>query len=150
MHCASLGPNIAKTFYEKHRDDGRGQSLDNDLLNVLRQLVSSAGEPVYIVIDALDECPQGRDRDLLLQTLGTITGWQLPELHILVTSRDENDIRSSLLPIATSMVTFTRGQTDADVAVFLDNELEKTRWSKWPAEVRQEIRESLLKKADGM
>jgi hypothetical protein len=47
----------------------------------------------YIVLDALDECAQ---RAELMEMFETIVGWKLPNLHLLVTSRRERDIESSL------------------------------------------------------
>ncbi|KAF2681187.1 hypothetical protein K458DRAFT_433717 [Lentithecium fluviatile CBS 122367] len=48
---------------------------------------------VYIFLDALDECTQ---RSELLDVLEAVAGWQLQNLHLLMTSRKEQDIESSL------------------------------------------------------
>ena len=47
----------------------------------------------YIVLDALDECTQ---RAELVEIFETMMGWKVPNLHLLVTSRREHDIESSL------------------------------------------------------
>jgi hypothetical protein len=47
----------------------------------------------YIMLDALDECTQ---RAELMEIFETMVGWKVPNLHLLVTSRRERDIESSL------------------------------------------------------
>ena len=61
--------------------------------------------PVYIILDALDECPDSSEefrsaRKNLLTLLESLVGIQLPNLHICVTSQPEVDIRTSLEPLA--------------------------------------------------
>jgi len=48
---------------------------------------------VYVVLDALDECTQRLE---LMDVLKTVARWQLNNLHLLMTSRKERDIESSL------------------------------------------------------
>lgn len=48
---------------------------------------------MYLVLDALDECIT---RSTLLKGLEEMDHWDLPNLHILVTSREETDIEDSL------------------------------------------------------
>jgi hypothetical protein len=45
------------------------------------------------VLDALDECTQ---RAELMEMIETMVGWKIQNLHLLVTSRRERDIESSL------------------------------------------------------
>jgi len=47
----------------------------------------------YIILDALDECAKLTE---LLDILEVIVGWGLDKLHVLVTSRRERDIASTL------------------------------------------------------
>ena len=51
---------------------------------------------VFVVIDALDESPRHTNRDEVLEALLDIRNWLIEGLHILVTSRDEEDIRYAL------------------------------------------------------
>jgi ankyrin repeat domain-containing protein 50 len=65
------------------------------LIRCLRQLIR-AFKDVYIVLDALDESPRGEHRGDILQVLADMRIWSESGLHLLVTSRDEVDIRESL------------------------------------------------------
>jgi Cdc6-like AAA superfamily ATPase len=66
-------------------------SLDS-LLQVARRMVQQLPQ-VYVMLDALDECAQ---RSELMEMLETMAGWQLTNVHVIMTSRRERDIESSL------------------------------------------------------
>lgn len=53
---------------------------------------------VYIILDALDESPRNGARDQVLEVLEVMKKWSFRGLHLLVTSRDEIDIRDYLDP----------------------------------------------------
>jgi hypothetical protein len=55
-------------------------------------------DDVYIILDALDESPRDKHRGNMLQALVDLREWSEPGLHLLVTSRDEPDIRDHLEP----------------------------------------------------
>lgn len=73
-------------------ENGQRQPSTHALLDALRSITQELPQ-VYIVLDALDECAQ---RVELMERLKAIAGWQLQNLHLLVTSRREQDIKSSL------------------------------------------------------
>ena len=60
--------------------------------------------PVYLIIDALDECPNTSGipftREQVLDLVKELVGLRLPSLHICVTSRPEVHIRYALEGIA--------------------------------------------------
>ena len=59
--------------------------------------------PIYIVVDALDECPNfpGRPspRDEVLELFVELVDLELPNLHLCAASRPEMDIRLVLEPL---------------------------------------------------
>ena len=55
----------------------------DSLTEAFQQAIEEA-KPVYLVLDALDECIT---RSTLLKGLEEMHHWDLPNLHILVTSR---------------------------------------------------------------
>ncbi|KAI2483800.1 RNA helicase domain containing protein [Pyrenophora tritici-repentis] len=73
-------------------ENGKRQPSLHALLQVTRE-VAQEFTHVYVVLDALDECTQ---RSELMDMLETIAEWQLDNLHLLMTSRKERDIESSL------------------------------------------------------
>ncbi|KAJ4300817.1 hypothetical protein N0V90_002905 [Kalmusia sp. IMI 367209] len=72
-------------------ENGR-QPSSHAFLEVVRSTLQEFAQ-VYIVLDALDECKQ---RSELMDMLKTVAGWQLDNVHLLMTSRKERDIESSL------------------------------------------------------
>jgi hypothetical protein len=67
------------------------------LLSSLRKTICRFND-TYILLDALDESPRGNKREGVLDAVQTIRQWGLPTLHLLVTSRNEMDIRLTLEP----------------------------------------------------
>lgn len=74
-------------------DDGKRQPSLHALLEVLPQVMQQFTH-VFIILDALDECTH---RPELMDVLETVAGWQLNNMHLLMTSRKERDIESSLV-----------------------------------------------------
>jgi hypothetical protein len=73
-------------------ENGKRQLSLHALLKITRQAAQELTH-IYIVLDALDECTQ---RSELMDMLETVVGWQLDNLHLLMTSRKERDIETSL------------------------------------------------------
>jgi len=68
---------------------------DLALMGCLRQLVRAFGD-VYIILDALDESLRSKYRGDVLQALVDMRAWSEPGIHLLVTSREEPEIRDVL------------------------------------------------------
>ena len=73
-----------------------GTPPPQELLQVLKGMLCKCNR-AYIVVDALDECT---DQDELFELLDSIRDWKLECLSLLVTSRDEPDIRECVDPTA--------------------------------------------------
>jgi NACHT domain len=92
--------NILSAFYSAHRE-GAQSPTDNKLVQCFKRLLKAQGQaPVYLIIDALDECSSASalssPRDEVLKLLEDLIDSQLPNLRICVTSRPEVDIKSVL------------------------------------------------------
>ena len=70
----------------------RRELLKEDALRLLQQILQDSPK-VFLIVDALDECTQ---TEKLFSILETIAGWQLENVKLLMTSRDELRIRRSL------------------------------------------------------
>ncbi|KAF8496139.1 hypothetical protein F5888DRAFT_1835168 [Russula emetica] len=72
---------------------------DREMVGCLKEMLSlEAQPPIYIILDALDECPvtttiPPSPREEVLEFVDELVGLHLPNLHICVTSRPEHDIR---------------------------------------------------------
>ena len=66
------------------------------------------GRPIYIIMDALEECPNmlgiPSPRERVIQLVTQPLDLHFPNLHICVTSRPEFDIKDVLLPLASLRV----------------------------------------------
>ena len=95
--------DILSRCYAAHRD-GKQDPSDSALAEYLKNMLSFQGQaPVYLIVDALDECPNGfgslTAREKVLMLVEDLVNLQLPNLHICLSSRPEVDIRAVLEPL---------------------------------------------------
>lgn len=126
---------------------------DSVLVDCLHKLVH-AFDDVYILLDALDESPSGRCRDDVLQTLVNVRAWSEPGLHILLTSRDEADIREvlrdELCLTPDSIISLNGQEVDEDIRMFVSGYLKSSRkMQNWKL-YHEQIETALVEKANGM
>jgi len=119
------------------------------LLECVRQAIQKF-QDVYLIVDALDECPRYGARERVLETLIDFRNWSIHGLHILVTSRDEIDIRENLAPSSTEDISMKNTGVDQDIAEFIQGHLERDRaMQKWSTH-RSQIQDVLTAKAGGV
>ena len=143
-------------FYLQHANGSQYPS-DSVLLRCLTEMVKLPGHaPVYLIIDALDECPNTlaipSPREKVLEVIEQLIDSQLPNLRICVTSRPETDIKALLGPLAFRSVSLhdENGQMD-DIEKYIKSVVHKdARNRKWKAEEKQLVIDVLIKNADGM
>lgn len=99
---------------------------DQALMDCLRQLVR-AFDDVYLMLDALDESPRDKHRADVLQALADLRAWSQPGLHLLVTSRDEPDIRDELDASPAQTISMKNASVDGDIAVFVSGHIRQNR-----------------------
>ena len=143
-------------FYLEHNNGSR-QPSDNALLRCLMDVLKLPGEPpVYLIVDALDECPNTSampsPREHVLNLVEELIDLQLPNLRICITSRPETDIKALLEPLSFRSVSLhdESGQLE-DIEKFIKSVVNKDpRNRKWKAEDKQMVIDALIKNADGM
>jgi archaellum component FlaC len=115
----------------------------------LRQMIQKFGQ-VYILLDALDESPRYSQRDQVLNAIETMRKWLLPGLHLLVTSRDEPDIRESLSPAGNEEVIMKNAEINRDISEFISGRLNvDPKLRKWRAH-HDRIQKVLAERAQGV
>src|ERR1700761_780698 len=87
--------DILHRVYVTH-DNGAYKPADDVLIQCLKEtLTFSHDRQIYIIMDALDECPNTfgvpSPRELVLDLVKELVGLFLPNLHICVMSRPEID-----------------------------------------------------------
>jgi len=148
--------NILSTFYSTHRDGAQSPS-DEVLVQCLKDLLNLPGQaPVYLIIDALDECLSksalSSPREAVLLLLEDLIDSQLPNLRICVTSRPEADIKPVLQPLTFRSVSLheERGQKEAIENYIKSVVNTNKRMRKWKSEHKQLVIDVLTERADGM
>jgi len=117
-----------------HTSYPNGMPPDYALMGCLHELVRTF-EHVYIFLDALDESPRDKHRRDMLQKLIDIRAWSEPGLHLLVTSRDEPDIRRKLCAPQDETISMKNDSVDKDIAEFISDHLRQNeqleRWEEY-------------------
>ncbi|KAF1938815.1 HET-domain-containing protein [Clathrospora elynae] len=132
-------------------ENGQRKPSLHALLDVTRQVAQEFAH-VYVVLDALDECTQ---RSELMDMLEMVARWRLDNLHLLMTSRKERDIESSLENYIKKedSLCLQRDVVDQDIQRYVQQRLRDdkglAKWNK-DAAVRQEIEAALMGGARGM
>ena len=147
---------ILSDFYVAH-GDGSQHASNRELLSCLKDMLKLPGQAtVYIIVDALDECPITSDlsspREKVLEVVEELANLQIPNLRICVTSRPEADIVPILEPLAFRSVSLhgESGQVE-DIAEYIKSVIQTSRETRrWKDTDRQLVIEELVKKADGM
>ncbi|KAL6823215.1 ankyrin repeat-containing domain protein [Trichoderma camerunense] len=147
-------PQSVQSLGEYKNNGGRP-----DTETLIEALISSIQgfSAVYIIIDALDECPTlNGERKRLLNSLRDILNAAPDSLHMLCTSRKENDIDKAIRPLlcdpwgAEIDLSVQRKVLDDDIGKYIDSILADAEYDTWPTDIKKESRNALIDKADGM
>jgi hypothetical protein len=149
--------DILHHVYETH-ENGTRQPKDDTLKECLKAMLGlPARGPIFIIIDALDECPDSgfpSPRHEVLQLVKQLVELGLEELHICATSRPEVNIRSVLEPLAFRSVSLhdENGQK-SDIIDYVRSVVDlspSTAMRRWRIDDKNLVIETLTERADGM
>src|SRR6266850_781736 len=148
--------DVLSTFYLTHRNGAQSPS-DEELVRCLKDLLKLPGQaPVYLVVDALDECPNtsalSSPREEVLTLLEDLIDSQMPNLRICVTSRPEADIKPVLEPLTFRSVSLhdESGQQE-DIENYIKWVVNTNRnMRRWTPEHKELVIDILTNRAQGM
>lgn len=150
--CANINdiPGELETLYNKYYGTMQTATAD-ELVPLLRAMaVTNKFDDIYIVLDAVDECPKGDERDELLDLIVEIRSWTDSRCHLLISSREEPDIKRVLTPLLTTPAVSIQGpEVASDIDVYINSQL-TGRLAKFSDEVQSEIKTTLSRGANGM
>jgi len=148
--------NILSQLYSANNRGTRKPSI-TALKNCLTDMLRLPGQgPVYIIVDALDECPNfcgtPSARERVLDLIEDLVDLKLPNVHLCVASRPEIDIRMVLDPLTSLKVSLHDeiGQKE-DIVSYIKSVIYSDRsMRKWKEEDKQLVVDVLSDKAGGM
>jgi hypothetical protein len=147
LRCASAPHALHSLFSQNERDGVHRDPGQEDLMSTLRTIIRSFAA-VYIVFDALDECPE---RSGFLKVLREVHGWKLDALHVLATSREEGDIQKALGGLVSREVPMDETLVNGDIQVYVSRRLvEDIEFSMCSADEKEMVKTTLTQGAHGM
>ena len=149
--------NILFHLYEAY-DNGAHWPNDKALMQCLQEMLAVPNQgPVYIILDALDECPDTSDvpspREQVLDLVKHLSSLRLPNLRICITSRLEVDISEGLKSLVSQTVSLQDeyGQKN-DIADYVRSVVYSSsgKFMRLRKEDREHVIQTLSERADGM
>ena len=150
--------DVFTRLYKIHDNDA-SQPSESALAQCLKEMLTLEGHgPVYLIVDALDECPNedGTPSALarVLNLIKDLVDLQLPNLHLCVTSRLAWDIGVSLGPLTSHSVSIhdESGQKK-DIVEYVRSAVCSDRIGttrEWRDKDKAHVIKTLSERADGM
>jgi hypothetical protein len=155
---SNLFYEILLRFYSTHHRGTQQPGIDA-LLQCLEDMLRASGDvPIYLIIDAVDECPSTSGlpsaRDHVLSLVEKLVKLNLPSLHLCITSRPEIDIQVSLETLispSNSISLHEQNGQRKDIADFVRAVVYSDKnMRRWRDEDKELVIETLSERADGM
>ena len=148
--------DVLRRMYSEHRD-GSKKPHDDALILFLKDMLTVARSvPIYLVVDALDECPNDSGdlssrspRGKVLSVVEELVKLRLPNMRLCITSRPEVDIRTILKPLATQQISLhEEGGQNRDINAYVTFAVQSV--TKWRDDDKKMVIDKLTENADGM
>jgi hypothetical protein len=148
--------DILSQLYSDNMNGTQEPGIDS-LKECMKDMLNLPGQgPIYIIVDALDECPNlsgtPSAREEVLEIIGELVDLELPNVHLCVASRPEMDIRLILDPLTTLKISLhdETGQK-ADIVKYVESVVYSDRnMKRWNKDDKNLVVVTLSDKADGM
>jgi hypothetical protein len=147
--------DILSNFYSEH-DKGSRSPSDGALAGCLMDLLKLPGlAPVYLIVDALDECPKPSvvrsPRAKVLSLIEELVKTQIRNLRVCVTSRPELDVKGVLDPlIFRSISLHDESGQKRDIEDYIKSVINTRTTKGWKEEHRKLAIDILTEKSNGM
>jgi hypothetical protein len=148
--------DLLSKFFSDH-GNGSQHTSDAALVRCLKDMMESPRRhPVYLIVDALDECPNPPvklpPRKKVLDLLAELIDSKIPNLHICVTSRPEADIMNALHPFTCNSISLhDEGRQRDDINNYIKSVVDKDQgMRRWKPQDKQYVIDVLAENANGM
>jgi hypothetical protein len=147
VQCASP-PHALESLFSKCEQGGVHRDPDQEELVFTLKTIVGGFQTVYIVLDALDECPE---RSRFLAAIQNIHDWEFNTIHLLATSRKERDIEETLSGLISHEVPMDEKLIDGDIRVHVSRTIEDdTKLRMFSAVEKETVMTTLMEGAHGM
>ena len=144
------------SLYSAHKE-GSEKPANDSIARCFKDMLATRGQPpIYLIIDALDECPNDSGipspRERVLDLVKELVELRLSNLRLCITSRPEFDIHTTLDPLATQKVSLhdENGQKQ-DIIDYVTSVVHSDRkMMRWRGDDKNMVIEKLSEKVDGM
>ena len=148
--------DVLSRLYSSH-NRGVKKPSEPAMIECLKEMLTHEAQgPTYIIMDALDECPNTSGvpspREDVLGFVDELVSLHITNLHICVTSRPEHDIHAVLEPLTLRPVSLhdESGQQE-DIANYVASFVHSDRrMRRWRDEDKELVIKTLSENADGM
>jgi hypothetical protein len=137
--------------------NGRLKPDIDSLKECMKDMLNLPGQgPIYIIVDALDECPNLSGTpsagEEVLELIGELVDLELSNVHLCVASRPEMDILVILDPLTTDKISLHEetGQKEDIVKYIKSIVYSDQNMRRWNEDDRQLVVNTLSDKVDGM
>jgi hypothetical protein len=142
-------PQVVQTLHNQYKPSGQQPNI-KELSSTLFSIIGGLKDEIYIIMDALDEYPESKRKELLDQ-IKQMVEHRSENLHILATSRSEHDIRITLEKPAAGGISIQSSKVDADIKLHVRTCLaEDVALKRLPDKVKGDIEVKLGEGAHGM
>lgn len=148
--------DIISCLYSAH-NRGAQMPTDGVLTQCLKEMLSlPSNSPVYIIMDAIDECPNipgvPSPREEILELVKELVEARLPNLRLCVTSRPEAGIQAVLEPLPSTRVSLhdEAGQKQDIIEYIKAVVSSDPKIRRWREEDKCLVINTLSEKANGM
>jgi hypothetical protein len=142
-------PRAFRDLYRKYQP--ASQPKIEHLIATLRD-VSAESKQTYIVIDAVDECSSREGRENVIKILAALRAQS--NMHILLTSREENDIKDTInnvLGEKCNRVSIQNKRVNDDIRTHLRTRMAvDSVFKSWQPGLQERVVDHLTENADGV
>jgi len=147
---------IISFLYSIHGNGSR-QPSEDALMECLKEMLMLPGQgELYIVVDALDECPNvsgfPTPREQVLKAVQELVELRLPHVNFCITSRPEVDVRDALDGLAVHNISLhEQAGQNQDIVDYITSVVSSDpKMLRWREEDKQLVIKTLIEKAGGM
>jgi archaellum biogenesis ATPase FlaH len=142
-------PRDLRELYQQC-NSGRRHPHTKSLLKIFYGSLTTSHR-TFVILDALDECAVGKERNELLLTIKEMIELSSGYLNVLITSRKEKDIEDTLTSLIGTLVCLEEAVVDADISLHIQERLKNDKKLRmWDISTKENVQEALTKGAHGM